>query len=486
MSDAISYLPPWLGAEAVQRFEAVTSIPPDGEWRWRGQRPARGQWARAAEGLKRAGQVLKQQPIARIVEAIDKVAVRWCDRQWETRRSARERIARATGFSLAAVDESLDLELRNYRADSLWRTLKRELGDPLILDSPRANGYLRGHSMAVGPELVLAIFTGNVPGLPALSMVRSLLVKAPVIAKVASGEPSFAAVFADSLREESAALGDALLVTYWSRDEKELVREISAQVDAVVAYGGTQALDAIRALMPAGVRLFEHGHKLSWGFISPRYVAERGEKEVFAAIAQDASAFNQHACIAPQVYFVEGSRENARALAQGVAAALAKKAEVCPVGTLSRGDAGRIQLARAQKAWEAQTSGKGDAWHDGALEYTVALEDSFSSPEGLGSRFLRIVAVEDLAHAMKQLQPFRAYLQNVGLGCASGELQAAAAALAAFGASRICEPGRMAEPSMMWRHDGRSCVAELLRYCDVEMHRGFSEGEEDENKFSLR
>jgi hypothetical protein len=24
---------------------------------------------------------------------------------------------------------------------------------------------------------------------------------------------------------------------------------------------------------------------------------------------------------------------------------------------------------------------------------------------------------------------------------------------------------------MMWRHDGEPCVAKLLRWCDIEMHR---------------
>ena len=39
-----------------------------------------------------------------------------------------------------------------------------------------------GKTIAVGPRITLAIFSGNVPGLPALSIVRALLVKSAVIA----------------------------------------------------------------------------------------------------------------------------------------------------------------------------------------------------------------------------------------------------------------------------------------------------------------
>ncbi len=62
-------------------------------------------------------------------------------------------------------------------------------------------------------------------------------------------------------------------------------------------------------------------------------------------------------------------------------------------------------------------------------------------------------------------------MQNIGFGALGTELWQTAQALAPMGACRICEPGRMAEPSMMWRHDGEICVAKLLRWCDIEMHR---------------
>ena len=474
--DAISWLPYWMSGHRTELIEVTTQVPPDGTQSWVCERPRATQWAGVANGLRSAGERLKALPVARIVTAIDRVAARWCNPSWAVRLAVRETVARATGFSTAAVDRSFDLELRNYRADSLWRVLRRELGDPSCLDRPCRNDDLQGTTMAIGPDLVLAIFTGNVPGLPALSLARSLIVKAPVIAKVASGEPSFAAAFAASLAEELPVLGDALLVTYWDRDEQSVFTEVAAEADVVIAYGGNEAIRSVREALPAGTRLVEHGHKLSAGFLAASYFDREGVAVAARAVAKDVAAFNQQACIAPEAYFVQGSRSHAQRVASAIGEALTAEARSCPVGELRIGDAARVRLARAQQQWRGAERSAHEAWHDDGLEWTVLLDEQLHAPDGIGHRVLRVIPVESLAQALDQLRPFGRYLQNVGVGCTGeAELSAAAASLAKLGASRVCEPGRMAEPSMMWRHDGRTCVAELVRWCDVEMHGALME-----------
>jgi hypothetical protein len=57
------------------------------------------------------------------------------------------------------------------------------------------------------------------------------------------------------------------------------------------------------------------------------------------------------------------------------------------------------------------------------------------------------------------------------LGLLNHELFDTASALARIGARRISEPGHMAEPSLIWRHDGEACLSRLVRFCDIELHR---------------
>lgn len=100
--------------------------------------------------------------------------------------------------------------------------------------------------------------------------------------------------------------------------------------------------------------------------------------------------------------------------------------------------------------------------------WTVALDDELLA--GHGDRVLYVVAVPSLGRALEMLAPLRGRLQNVAVGALDGQMPTLVPVLASLGASRICAPGRMADPSLAWRHDGQARIAELVRWCDIEMH----------------
>ena len=77
-----------------------------------------------------------------------------------------------------------------------------------------------------------------------------------------------------------------------------------------------------------------------------------------------------------------------------------------------------------------------------------------------------MVPVADWAEAIDRLRPLAGLLQNVAVPADSPE--ALYEALAALSVSRICPPGQMATPSMMWHHDGLACLGSLLTWCDIE------------------
>ncbi len=468
--NSISWIPPSVSAAVTSELvELCTKVPPDKEVALLYERPHAGSWKRAAVLLRKAGERLKAMPIAQIIDAIDCAATKWCNPAWPERIACRDRVAQFTGFSPEVVDRSFDLELRNYRADSLWRVLRREIGDPGVLDGAVFDINLWGYTTAVGPNLVAAILSGNVPGLPALSIVRVLLAKAPMIAKVASGEPCFAAEFVRSLHKISPVLGDALLVTYWRSDETEQLREVTTEVDTVIAYGGIPALKALRAVLPPSVRLLEHSHKLSVGYITRDHLALE-QSRLAKAIAIDISTFNQQACITPQAYFIQDEAGTVASFATMVAAALEAMSRKLPLGTLSLSCAAAVRLARLDNSWVTAIDANTSLEHDKGLEFTVTTAATLGQYESIRNRFLCLIPVSGIDDVVAQLAPWRSHLQNVGLGCEPTELTPLLHQFSRIGVSRICSPGRMAEPSMMWCHDGRTCVAELLRWCDVEMH----------------
>ncbi len=131
----ISWMPSWTTAEQLSSFSIAASQQPP----WICQRPDAAQWPSIGAGLRSTQQTLRALPVARIIAAIDTVAQRWTDRAFEPRRSTRDQVVMATGFSAEAVERSFDVELRNYRADFLERTLRRELGTPQVLDGFQAD-----------------------------------------------------------------------------------------------------------------------------------------------------------------------------------------------------------------------------------------------------------------------------------------------------------------------------------------------------------
>lgn len=471
MYSEISYLPSWLKPSQTESL-CVDSSNGVGET-WVCTRPKAGYWSNVGVGLQVVRERLQSLSIKQIVESIGQVAQQWLDPDFQPRINTIERVARSTLFSPESVAESFDVELRNYLPGYLWGVLRRELIDPQVLDCFRQDIYLKGYTRALGPKTTLSIFTGNVPGLPALSMVRSLLVKSPIIAKVASGEPCFAAAFAKTLAEVEPIFGESIVCTYWRRDEESYFSEVLNQADAVIAYGSDAACSQIRKQVKPNQAYFEHGHKFSLGLVDQDYIKYFGEQELANAIARDTCVFNQQACIAPQVYCIVGSEFMTQRLAEKTAEALAQYERRVPLGNLLTDDAAALQMKRATLQWQAALKDKPCLWQSTkSLDWTLTIQSQISNHQGGHRRYLSLISVPDLATFMAQLQPIaqQGYLQNVALGLIGANLTSIAEQLAQLGATRICQPGRMVDPSMMWRHDGRMCVSELLHWCDVEMH----------------
>lgn len=464
----LSWTPRWLSGSLLE--EVRGSLGNDAAARpVRFQRPRKGAWGAVRRDLESAGEVLRSMKIGEIVEGLGATAARWVDRSWPGRPPADALIAEATGFSREAVASSIEAELQHFVAPELWAALHREFGDPRVLDELRPVPSLKGWTRAFGPRSTIAVLTGNVPGLPVQAIARSLLVKSPIVIKVASGEPSFASAFARSLHHVDPRLASAIVVTYWGRDDREILAEAIAPFDTVVVYGGDDVCRTVRSLISPKQQYIDHGHKVSVGILSRKYLSAAGVTQVAKAVARDMSMYNQHACIAPQAYLVEGDVPEVRAFGEALAAACQEFAVTCPLGALPWRDAAAHALRRADLAWRAATDSL-PLWYARSGDWSIVVAKDFGGDTSAGNRVLRLIPVHGIDDAITRIEPLASYLQNVGLGAMREDLVPAAERLGALGVSRVSEPGRMADPTLVWRHDGRPCIAELVRWCDVEMH----------------
>ncbi|HEX7551577.1 MAG TPA: acyl-CoA reductase, partial [Candidatus Methylomirabilis sp.] len=158
---------------------------------------------------------LARLPVREIVEILDRVADAWLmpDSPWMA--AARRRIAGVTPYSEHMVETGVRRLLQGCRKDALLDLLTEELGDPDVLDGFQPRRAVGGSHRACGPSLTTHIFSGNVPGLPAISLIHALLVKSACLGKPASEEPVFPALFARSIAAVDAKLARAVAILPW-------------------------------------------------------------------------------------------------------------------------------------------------------------------------------------------------------------------------------------------------------------------------------
>ncbi|HEX2095629.1 MAG TPA: acyl-CoA reductase [Longimicrobiaceae bacterium] len=414
---------------------------------------------------------LRNRPVHEVVRVVDRVAARLSDPEDPLRRAAEAALPLVTGYSLPMIRRVLDAMAADWRADRLRTLLRAELGDPRVLDGFRPRLGVPGRERAFGPRVAAHIFSGNVPGVAVTSLVRSLLVKAGTLGKTAVGEPVLPALFARGVAEEDAELGRCIAVTYWPGGDAALEGVALGLADAVVVYGGAEAVAAVRAATPPVTRVLAYGPKVSFGVVGREALARAEESAgVAARAALDASTFDQQGCVSPHLFYVEeGGAVEPREWARQLASAMEELERDLPRGTLSPSESSAIRQLRGEAEF-AQLAGGGTELHASAhgTAWTVVFDPDASFTPSCLNRVVRVKPVADLEQVPERVTPVAPLLQTVGVAASPERTILLAEALGRAGASRIAPLGRMAWPPGTWHHDGRPPLGDLLRWCDLE------------------
>lgn len=420
---------------------------------------------------ERREEYLSELPIEKIVDILDEASRRWLDRDYPLRRLALKTIPLITGFSKEVVEASIDAEMESSLRDDLWRALCLEIGNPLYLNEFHYSPHLGGLTRAFGPELIVSIFSENIPALPHLLFMRAALVKSACLGKVAGGEPIFAPLYLKTLEEIDPELAECMAVLYWQGGEEAIETVLFDQADAVVLFGGIEACRSLLEKIPRRVKTVVHGHRLGFGVIGRQKLKRENIEPLAEAVALDCSMFDQQACLAPHLYYVEeGGEVSPREFCRAVAEALERMNQRMPRGRLSASEAAAIhQLRGSYELRELKGEEVLMLASPHGTEWTVVYEKDpgvfLTSPL---NRFLRIFGIEDIFKILPALKPIRHFLQNAAVTIGDRREEKFINLLGALGVARITSPGKMSVPSMMWHHDGISPLASLLRWCDVE------------------
>ena len=407
-------------------------------------------------------------PVRRIVTLLDRVASRWLEPASPYRREAESLLPLLTGYSEPAIRKGLASFLALLREENLLRLLEDELPQPAVLDGFVPRGRSGGETRAFGPRLTVHVWSGNVPGLPAQSLISALLVKSASLGKVASAEPLFASLLAESIAEVDARLAECLAVTYWPGGEDVLERIAFGQAEAVIAYGSERAIDQVRGRVPVGVRLVPYGHKLSFGAIGREALAGDRFADTLDRAAYDVAKYDQQGCLSPHLFYVEtGGQASPREFGAALSARLDEYAARVPRGRLSLEEAASLAGVR-QRHELRELSGEPVALFagDGGA---VLFDENPTFEASCLNRTIYVKPVADLVADVPRLaRDVRRYLQTCGVAADPERTRALAEGLGRLGLDRVCPLGRMGDVAPNWHHDGRFALLELLRWTDLE------------------
>ena len=424
----------------------------------------------AAHILAARNEYLVHLPVAEIVEILDHDIELWLEPDSSWLAAASQRIAAVTPYCEGMVRAGLRRLLETCRKDAMLNLLQAELGDLETLDAFRSRPDGRGLQRAVGPALTTHIFSGNVPGLPAISLIRGYLIKSANLGKPSSEEPVFPALFVRSIAAVDPKLAAATAIFPWEGGDTAVEAAAFATSEAVIAYGSDASIQQIRSRVPPGIRFVGHGHRISFAVVGHEVLAADSLPHLTEQIAYDVSLFDQQGCVSPHVIYVErGGVVPPEEFAQRLAEAMEAFDRAMPRGQLTIEDTSTIQQVRTEaELGELQgepvrlfQSSSGTAW-------TVIYEEDPTFVPSCLNRVVRVKSVTDIKEVSRLVRPISRYLQTVGTAMAPERRDQLAEALAPLGVCRICPVGEMPHPPLDWHHDGGFSLLPLLRWTSIE------------------
>lgn len=402
-------------------------------------------------------------PPDRVLRLLGNMRRKWLDPRYAVRKKVKSLLPRETGFSpemtelgIRELCNMLDPEMLRRKMDAELRGVHGTGG---YRYDPGTKTALRWHPLGT----VLHVLSGNVFMVAAGSLIEGLITGNVNILKMSSSERVFLPRLIESLIEcdKDGVVSGSLAVVEYSSAQQDVISQFKKSVDGIVVWGGEEAVRAYRENLRAGTRLIEFGPKLSLAIITEKGFSLHKPADAALKLARDISIWDQNACTAPQVCYVEGAR-NAGLLAEELAGAFKKVSKTMPPGRIDLHSA--VDIRKLRTVFEiAQARGEGLLkCSSGDLDWTVIVDkDQKMEPSPL-HRTIRIIPFKSLSEPIRQVSELRGYVQTAGIMASGRENWELSARLGMEGVLRIVELGQMAAGEAGDPHDGKYDLPQLM------------------------
>jgi hypothetical protein len=447
----------------------------------------------ACHNLKRnRGKYLATRTTQSMIALLSGLAKEWLEPDNPFRKLALAEGPEATGFSSETLARGLDAFFKELTPENFTALLEQDFGKATSLDEFGA----RPAALVNAPELLAHISAGNLPNPTLLSIVFGLLLRSAQFVKCATGSAFLPRLFGHSLYEADPKIGSCLEIAEWSSSDPqrnsgplrpdspdpvskrnaELLRAVFEQTGCVTATGSDEALAAIRRFVPAKARFVGYGHRVSFAYVAGGMLTSATQRTTVTRAADDVTAWDQLGCLSPHAFYVQNGDGDARQFAELLAAELERREESLPRGDVPVEVAATIASRRSFyeiRAARCEDPNETRLWHStNSTAWTVVYEQDPRFQISCLHRFVYVKEVKDLTEALRSADAVHGQVSTVGLAAPPEKVRALATELARWGVTRVCPLGKMQDPPLTWRHDGRPPLGELVRWTDWEREDG--------------
>ena len=402
-------------------------------------------------------------PQDKILRILGKAKALWADKQSTLRKSALEHLHITTGFSQEMLELGMDELVWSLDPEILEKKYLTETNQIPLVYGEKYN-RINGTSLTNYPlGTLFHVLSGNVFLVGPGSLIEGLVTGNVNILKLPSEETFFLPYFLESLKavDDDGILTGSIATVNFSSSENEIMNIFKNQADGIVVWGGESAAKAYRNDLPARTKLILFGPKLSFSLVTGAGVSELGIKTVAENLAKELVIWDQQACTAPQVCYVE--KGMLPELMSQTSEALKSLQKKLPPGSVNPDAAVEIRKIRgvAEVRESLSSAILIDSGHK-SLSYTLYSDTNLELEPSPLSRTIKFVEYKNPTDVFNSICELRGYLQTVGIACGSKEWSFFRSELSKIGALRILELGQMSGGEIDDPHDGLFDLPQLV------------------------
>ncbi len=338
-------------------------------------------------------------------------------------------------------DDQFESYVSMFSKASLEKKVEIELGSDYNALSPLNDTNER----ALYPlGILFHISAGNVDVLPAYSVIEGLLVGNINILKLPTGDKGVSVELLYALIQIEPRLKDYIYVFDVPSTDIDTLKQFASISDAIVVWGGDEAVQTARHMATVNTKLIEWGHKLSFA-----YASLDAKDEDLIALAKHIITTNQILCSSAQGIFVDtDDRDQLDRFAKRFFALFLETQKAYPPVPFGMKSKNAVELYYEHMV--KHKTGK-RIWKDKGISVITSDDHTLELSLLFRNVWIKMLPAKDIVRVIK---PHKNYLQSATILAPSTHYNHYLDNLIKAGLVRIKTPSDMSELTLGESHDG--------------------------------